>query len=588
MSHKKIAPITHWIKTYILISCILIFLTTVATFPLIKHFGSTIPGNGGDVYINSWFVWWFEHAIVSLKQSPFTTNYQFYPLTINLAQDISIIHGILSAPITHFFGFFAGYNFIIFFTHVVTGIGLYIFIKLFVSNGLAAFLGSIIFTFSYYRSFRAMTGHIDVASTEWFGFALYFICLLFIFNQHRKKYILGASFFLALCAYTEYRNFLYLSLFIGVIFIISIITDILEAKKGNLSNTLLLKIKSLAKTILVTTLFMSPIIVLNINKLSDVVHAPFYSEFNANILSFLLPPCNTLISKILQYCYASPSYEGGIVYLGIVPMLLALLFIFLKRNSTQNKILFIFGGCFVIFFVLSLGSQTPIYPWLFDYLTPIKILRVPSRFVVLLEVILALFSSYTLAYIFNHSIHRTTKLLTITFLCLVLVTEGKIVPISLLDPPPIPTLYQKIAQDKNNYAILEIPFGFRNAIYESTGSQKNDMSFYFQTVHKKPIIGGYMSMIDEKTWKYFYEDSVIDKLINCQEKNQCEPMDDEEIQKFNNLYNIGYITLLKHTYMHVIVYLRQSFNLQKMYEDDTVTIWRNNSCRGLDSSMVEK
>ena len=75
-------------------------LTAVATYPLILHAGSSIPGSD-DAYQFYWNLWWVKRALVELHTNPYVIGDVFYPYgarlyfhTLNLLQDV------LALPIT--------------------------------------------------------------------------------------------------------------------------------------------------------------------------------------------------------------------------------------------------------------------------------------------------------------------------------------------------------------------------------------------------------------------------------------------------------------------------------------------------------
>lgn len=563
------------IRSQSLIVGLLFFVaTSVATYPILSEFTRSLPGSG-DVYTYAWTIWWFMYSIVYLHQSPFETNFQFYPLHVNISQDLSIIHGLISMPITYIWGPIAAYNFIIFFTFVVTGVGFYLFAKLFLRNNFAAFFGSLIYTFSYNRQFRALIGQVDIASTEWIGFCLYFLSQLFIYRKHTNVHVLGAAIFLAMNAYTEYRNFFYMILFSGVFICISIVVQYIFDKDGERKDKLIEALKSSIKIFLLLYVLILPIVFINTHKIGDVQYAPTYIEFNANPSSFILFPCNVLLSRVLNFCYEAPVFEGKFVYLGMVPIFLMMLFLLKKRSREENKILYIFTFCFVFFIVLSLGTFTPVYRALFTHVPLFKIIRVPSRLVMLVEISLAILSALGLQHVLLRIRSGFFKSL---FLCILLILfsfETLLINIPYTKSETVSQGYLSVLKNIGDHSILEIPFGFRGNIYETLGSHETGMSFYFQMKHRTPIVGGYMSMIDWQTWNFFNKDPLIQKLVRCQEEKLCESLSANDKERFIKFYKIRYIFLRDSQYSHFSDHLVNTFLLKMIYKNEELTVWEN-------------
>lgn len=548
--------------------------TSLLTYPLIIEFASLLPGIG-DVYTYTWALWWFMYSIVYLRQLPFETNLQFYPLNINVSQDISIIHGLLSSPVVYVWGPIAAYNFIIYFTCIVTGIGFYLFLKLFSNNNFAALFGSFIFTFSYNRHFRALIGQLDIASTEWMGFCLYFLSQLFIYRKYSNRYVFGAAIFLALTAYTEYRNFFYMMLFTGIFTGASAIVHFVFDAPDERREKFFELVEPLVKMLLLAYALILPIVLINIQKIGDVQYAPTYADFNANALSYVLLPCDVLLSRLLGVCYQAPTLEGKLVYLGIAPMLLTLIFLYKKHTVIDKRILSVFAICLVLFFVLSLGTQTPVYSKLFDSVPLFKIIRVPSRLVVLVEISIAVFAALGLQHLLSSMKSHVLKGVLVCTLLVMTFTEMRLINMPYTGERLVPDEHLSVLAPPGDFSMLEIPFGFRGNVYETLGSHDTGISFYYQMKHHIPIIGGYMSMLDWKSWDTVKKDSLMKKLLWCQQTKICDPLTDAEKERFNTVYKIRYVTFLNRKYYHVRKYLSDAFPLIKIYEDELTTVWQN-------------
>ena len=111
-----------------IVIALLVCISSVMTYPLLWHITSRMPGIGGDIPENSWTFWWFKYALVNLHQNPFITNFQFYPITINISDQISLFYNIVLLPASIFYGHIGSYNLRIFLSSILTGIGMYYFL----------------------------------------------------------------------------------------------------------------------------------------------------------------------------------------------------------------------------------------------------------------------------------------------------------------------------------------------------------------------------------------------------------------------------------------------------------------------------
>ena len=59
----------------------------------------------------------------------------------------------------------------------------------------------------------------------------------------------------------------------------------------------------------------------------------------------------------------------------------------------------------------------------------------------------------------------------------------------------VPEFYYKISNDTDNYALLEIPQNSNAGSYEFS-------YLYYQTIHKKPLVGGYAARYPANVRKF--------------------------------------------------------------------------------------
>lgn len=564
-----------FVKKYFFVAALFFILTVIVTYPLVNNVLTRIPGYG-DALTYLWTLWWFHHAVAVLHQNPLFTNFQFYPEVINISQDVSLLHGVYALPIISWLGVYAGYNAVIFFTYVVTGLGFYIFFRSLIISKTAAFIGSCLFTFSYYRNIRVTEGHVDIASTEWYGFVLYFLTAIFYFGKNSRRNIFGAALFLSLCAYTEYRNFFYIALFFGLFVLVSTIVQMARSKRHEVKALLIAQTESFISVALIVWFMLLPLFIINLSKIGDVQYAPTYPSFNAYAPAFILPPCSTHLGQILPRCFSSPVYEGGMVYLGITSVLFSLYYLILRSRKRDWGIVMLFGSLIVIFILLSLGTKTPLYSWLFDNMPLFKVVRVPSRLVVLVGACLSVISAMGVHAMLQRSA-APQRLMIIVFATILFIAEGAVSNEKYVYDSAGVSPHLAVLEASNSYSLLEIPFGFRGNIYETFGSHNTGQSFYYQMRHQIPLIGGYMSMIDFSTWRNISEDSLLIKLVNCQEISVCEPLSDIEKQAFSQKYKVKYVSFLSNNYMHLEQYLKSNLNLQVVYRDGTKAVFQNSS-----------
>ena len=101
--------------------------------------------------------------------------------------------------------------------------------------------------------------------------------------------------------------------------------------------------------------------------------------------------------------------------------------------------------------------------------------------------------------------------ITFYFLLLTLSEHFAVLPLSDFR---IPEVYKTIAQDKGDFTVLEIPLAWRNG-FRMTGTLDQAMMFaqWYQTAHRRPMLGGNTSRNPELKFQYFAEAPVINSII---------------------------------------------------------------------------
>lgn len=79
----------------------------------------------------------------------------------------------------------------------------------------------------------------------------------------------------------------------------------------------------------------------------------------------------------------------------------------------------------------------------------------------------------------------------------------------------VPHIYHRIAADRRDVRVLSLPVGLRDGT--TTKSNYNASAQFYQTVHGKPIIGGYLSRISKRRFREHHRLAVLDALLTLSE-----------------------------------------------------------------------
>jgi hypothetical protein len=170
----------------------------------------------------------------------------------------------------------------------------------------------------------------------------------------------------------------------------------------------------------------------------------------------------------------------------------------------------VFGAFALGPFVHVAGFNTHIPgPWaLLRYVPVVGLARTPSRFSIVVMLMVAILFGAALAWLGRRWPARRGAL--ITGMGVLLVAELLPAPITLYSAA-VPDIYRRIAAAPQDVRVLELPFGIRDGT--SSVGNFTARSQFFQTVHGKRLIGGYLSRVSRRRVRDTRRDSMLDALI---------------------------------------------------------------------------
>jgi len=332
-----------------------VLLTIVMTYPLVFRMKEVIGGGGGDGTYFIWLVRWYQKALFELKISPFFNPYLNYPQGWNLAStDITPAMVALALPGGMLFGPTWGYNFAMFMSFVLSGWGMYLWIKDLTKDDLAGLVAGTIFAFIPFHMAHVIIGHLSLAGTQWFPF--YFWGLYDLLKQEKFtwKPVLMAVISIGLIGLTS-PYYVYMTILITVIFLLGFI--IFKGYKGlrNIEFWKSILVFSLLSA-LVVGLAMLPY--LNINEQSGLASRPveYVSEYSASPTDYVIPSIHQFLwGKWIDDHFSPEYWQESTLYIGLVTFALSIFAWVKRRELLRSEILSIATLVAFCAFVLSLG-----------------------------------------------------------------------------------------------------------------------------------------------------------------------------------------------------------------------------------------
>lgn len=477
-------------------------LTCLFTFPLIFRFTDSLPGMLlEDRDQNIWNLWWVQYSLLHLH-NPFHTDFIYYPTGVSLYfHTLNFMNALISLPIQLLFGTTLAYNFVVFFSFVMGGVGAYLLLRYLCGNRTAAFVGSLVFDYSPYHM-GTLKGLMQLISLEWLPFYILFLVMATREKNHKIRNSVWAAIFLFFTGLTDWYYTLFLLMFTAVycVWLFSVPLWQWLRQRQNPLNSFRANFLTLLGIMGLFALLISPILIPMLRELSTTTYYlptnDAATDFSANLAAFFVP--NTTSTLFGQWAANFPAqyvtgYLAAQVYLGYVALVLGLLGLIFRKQAR-------FGGIvLLIFWLLSLGPQLqingdgPNWPMPFAFiqnLPIIKVSRSPDRFMVIGMLALAVCVTFGVSWL-SEKTQPLFKQKKVQSNVAVASLAGLLIGLEFLQIPfPVNTIqysqfWQQLGQDNSDYSIVELP--------PQGGFWSGGPRMAYQTIHHKRIFDGYIS-----------------------------------------------------------------------------------------------
>ncbi len=426
-------------KRHLLVIGLYSLLALVLTYPLALHFTTHVPGDGGDDPALTWNLWWVKYALLDLGTNPFSCDYMFHPIGINLAfYTLTVLNALISIPLQGTLGLVPPSNIVLLSSFALGGYGTFLLVRHLLSKkhplshtpsptpplSYASFMAGLIYAFSSSKLFYASLGQFNIASSQWIPF-----CVLFLLKMQKKpgrlRYPLLAALFLLFQAWAEMTYASFLLVFIVLLVAYELVRSLGKTRRPGFGHpdqarTTLAQRGSpdprssslffLRNLILVGLLFavgFAPILAAMIPDLLAegdffVQGSGFAEVFSADLVGFLVPTqLHPWLGSLVE-SFAFPHDKGQHLFLGYTVLALALWAIVRLRRDAAVRFWAVSAG---LFFLLCLGPSLrvngadtglPLPFLLLQQLPFFKGNRYPSRYSVLLVLSLAVLVGYAI------------------------------------------------------------------------------------------------------------------------------------------------------------------------------------------------
>jgi len=243
------------------------------------------------------------------------------------------------------------------------------------------------------------------------------------------------------------------------------------------------------------------------------------SPSGVDLVSFFLPTPNHPLAPDAIRAWLTPRPDQYLENVASIPLVaLMVIAAAIGARWRPSRIWIAVTAAFALLalgpFVHIAGFNTHIPgPWAFArYLPIVRLARTPAR----LSIVVMLGVSMLFAAAVTHLGDRWPRQRRVLLLVVAVAMLFELLPA----PRPLysasaPAFYARIAQDPRNVTLMELPVGVRDGT--SSVGNFTARSQFFQTVHGKPLVGGYLSRVSRKRIAEVRQDALLDALITLSE-----------------------------------------------------------------------
>ena len=560
---KQGSSLSGWLWRWLCLPLAYLLLTLLMTWPLALNLSNgIIHFIASDHYQNLWNIWWFRTSFFEQHHNPFQTDVLFYPyrfdqhpleLYFHTLQPILML---LLSPLSYVLGVVGSYNFMVLASFVISGLGMYLLARYFTQNIWGAFVAGVLFDFCAY--------HLNILAVGQTNLMLIGTIPLYILFLHQSVaplrpeakvkppwfYPALAILTLTVAAYIDWYYPLYL-----LLYTFGLLGVVLVRRPVVWRNIL----KRFTAIIGCWGVLVSPLLFLILQSTNDkdINYKPTFSFeviHSAALFSFFQPFKDT---RIEPGAWQQP-------FLGYITLLLAVVGIWFCRK--QRGWVSWWLGLVVVFGVLSLGPYLRLnltddankaidgglplpYLWL-QNIPPISFSRSPSRFVIMVELALAMLAAFGVSGLVEKigTAGKRVELGRVFWPAILTLAVTAVVCLEMQTLPwPVekmeqPTIFKQIAAEPGDFAIMELPI--------TNHGVQDARRMYYQTIHHRPIAGGYIA---RQLTDYFRGDATPFDDYFDRVNHQTYPIlatngQDNVPLRLLNLYNFRYVVIYKDEY----------------------------------------
>ena len=482
-NHTQHVVSSPWTRAVLL--CAL--LAIVHTWPLATAPHILSRHDNGDVMLNEWIIAWVQHQLPRHPLQLFQGNI-FYPARDTLAySEPLIVPALLSAPIRTLGGSpVLVHNLLVIAGFALTALAAFAVIRIWTGDFVAALVGASAFAFNTHLLVRLA----HVQALHAYGLPLALLSTDRLLVHHRTRDALWLALWMTLMAYTSGHFLIFATVMIAVA-LLSRPTEWFRTERA---------LKVLPRFALAAVLTTAAVLPLAL-PYQRVAREQGLVRNLDNVAEYSATPKGYLAAagRLHYSTWSAPLFQDDVdaFFPGITVLALSLAALVLAwRDSSSRaelirrrvRMLVAIGAVGV---VLSLGTHTPVYGWLYAIFPPLSSIRAAARFGNLFLLAMALLAGIGAALLRSSGIlGRRATAISIAFVVMVH-AEAIRAPFHYSRFEGIPNLYSILAAEPGRVVLVEQPFYPPRGIFENAEYVLNS------TAHWRPLMNGYSGFMPQ-------------------------------------------------------------------------------------------
>ena len=479
-----------WQSPWAAASLVCALLAVVHTWPLATAPHILSRHDNGDVMLNEWILAWVQHQLPRDPLHLFQGNI-FYPAHDTLAySEPLIVPALMSAPVRWLGGSpVLVHNLLVIAGFALTALAAFAVVKQWTGDTVAAFVAASAFAFNTHLLVRL--AHVQALHAYGLPLALLATDRLLLYRRTRDA--LWLALWMTAMAYTSGHFLIFATVMIAVA---------LLSRPAEWIREPLAVLPRFALAAALTTAAVLPLSLpyQRVAREQGLVRSlENVGEYSATLKGYL-----AAAGRLHYSTWSAPLFQNDVdaFFPGVTVLALSLAAVVLAwRDRTagagttrrRTTMLIAIGG---VGMVLSLGTHTPVYGWLYAIFPPLSSIRAAARFGNLFLLALALLAGMGAALLRSSGVFgRHATAATIALIALVNV-EAIRAPFHYSRFDGIPNLYSLLAREPGRVVLVEQPFYPPQGIFENAEYVLNS------TAHWRPLMNGYSGFMPQSYRDY--------------------------------------------------------------------------------------